>query len=102
MKCDFSQVNLQYLIQARDLAIRDPELVAMFLGIPSDMAQLLSEVTPQALTQVAQIKPPLLIPRQETWWWSRLLTALREGRTEEVNSILEHAPLITVLSRKES
>ena len=102
MKCDFSQVNLQYLIQARDLAIRDPELVGMFLGIPSDMAQLLSEVTPQALTQVAQIKPSLLIPRQETWWWSRLLTALREGRTEEINAILEHAPLITVLSRKES
>ena len=102
MKCDFSQVNLQYLIQARDLAIRDPELVAMLLGLPGDMAQLLSEVTPQALAQVAQFKPPLLIPRQETWWWSRLLTALREGRTEEVNAILEHAPLITVLSRQEA
>ena len=102
MKCDFSQVNLQYLIQARDLATRDPELVAMLLGLPGDIARLLSEVTPQALTQVAQFKPPLLIPRQEPWWWSRLLTALREGRKEEINAILEHAPLITVLSRKES
>jgi hypothetical protein len=42
MKCDFSQVNLQYLIQARDLAIRDSELVAMLLGLPGDIAQLLS------------------------------------------------------------
>ncbi len=102
MKFDFSQVNLQYLIQARDLAIRDPELVATLLGIPGDMAHLLSELTPPALAHVAHIKPPLLIPRQEPWWWSRLLTALREGRTEEIDAIVVHAPLITVLSRKDS
>lgn len=96
MKFDFSHVNLEYLIQARDLAERDAELAATLLGIPVEMARLLADLTPQELTYVAIIKPPLLIPRQETWWWSRLFTAIREGRMEELAAIVEHASLITV------
>jgi hypothetical protein len=96
MTYDFSCVNLQYLMQARDLAIRDPELGATLLGISVDMAQLLAELTSRDLAHVARMKPPLLIPRQESWWWSRLLTAVREGRTEEIDAIMDHAPLITV------
>ncbi len=33
MSFDFSQVNLQYFIQARDLAKQDPELVATMIGM---------------------------------------------------------------------
>ncbi len=48
------------------------------------------------LAHVSLIKQPLLLPRQEAWWWSRLFTAVREGRAEEIEAIMEHAPLITV------
>ncbi|HHH48365.1 flagellar transcriptional regulator FlhD [Thiohalobacter sp. IOR34] len=96
MSFDFSQVNLQYFIQARDLAKQDPELVATMLGIPDEMARLLAGLTPKELAHVSLIKQPLLLPRQEAWWWSRLFTAVREGRAEEIEAIMEHAPLITV------
>ena len=96
MNFDFSEVNLAYLIQARDLAKRDPELVATMLGMPNDMARLLAGLTPKEIAHVSLIKQPLLIPRQEAWWWSRLFTAVREGRAEEIEAIMEHAPLITV------
>ena len=96
MNFDFSEVNLAYLIQARDLAKRDPELVATMLGMPDDMARLLAGLTPKEVAHVSLIKQPLLVPRQEAWWWSRLFMAVREGRTEEIEAIMEHAPLITV------
>ena len=96
MKVDFSQVNLQYLIQARDLAQQDPKLAAVLLGIPDEMAYLLSDLSAQALAQIIQIKPPLLIPRQEAWWWSRLFMALRDGRADEIEAIIEQASLIVV------
>ena len=96
MKVDFSQVNLQYLIQARDLAQQDPKLAAVLLGIPDEMAYLLSDLSAQSLSQIIQIKPPLLIPRQEAWWWSRLFMALHEGHADEIEAIIEQASLIVV------
>ncbi len=96
MKMDFSQVNLQYLIQARDLTKQDPQLAAVLLGISDDMARMLPDLSAHQLTQILQVKPPLLIPRQEAWWWSRLFTALRDGRPEEIEAIVEHASLLVV------
>jgi len=96
MPYDFSQINLQYLIHARDLTRRDPELAATLTGLADDLAHLLAELTPYQLSQITQIKLPLLIPRQETWWWSRLFAAAREGRAEEIATIMEHATLFTV------
>ncbi len=96
MTYDFSQINLQYLIHTRDLARRDPQLAATLTGLADDLARMLAELTPYQLAQVTQIKLPLLLPRQETWWWSRLFVAMREGRAEEIATIMEHAALITV------
>ncbi len=96
MEMDFSQVNLEYLIQARDLTSQDPALAAVLLDISDEMARSLPELSPHQLTQVLQIKPPLLMPRQEAWWWSRLFTALRDGRPEEIEAIVEHASLLVV------
>jgi Flagellar transcriptional activator (FlhD) len=96
MTFDFSQVNLQYLIRARDIARHDPQLASTLTGMPEELAQLLAEVSAEELAHVAQFKAPLLIPRQEAWWWSRLFTAIRDGRPEEVQAIMEHASLITV------
>lgn len=96
MPYDFSQINLQYLIHARDLTRQDPQLAAALTGLADDLAHMLAELTPYQLAQVTQIKLPLLIPRQETWWWSRLFAAVREGRAEEIASVMEHAALITV------
>jgi len=96
MEFDFSEVNLEYLIQARDLAKRDPEFVATMLGIEVEMASLLAELKPKELARISLIKQPLLMPRQEPWWWSRLFVALREGRADEIEAVIEHAPLVTV------
>ena len=94
MNIDFSKVNLQYLIQRRDLTKQDPQLAAVLLGIPDEMACMLPELFPHQLAQITQIKPLRLIPRQEAWWWSRLFTALGEGRPDEIESVIKHASLI--------
>lgn len=93
---DFSAVNLEYLIQARDLATTDPELVAIMFGIDIGITRLLGQMTPKELALISLIKQPLIIPRQQPWWWSRLFNALRSGSSEEIAAVLEHAPLITV------
>lgn len=96
MTFDFSEVNLEYLIQTRDLAMADPELVAIMFGIDIEITRLLGEMTPKELARISLIKQPLIIPRQEPWWWSRLFNALRAGQPEEIAAVLEHAPLVTV------
>ena len=91
---DFSRVNLHYLICARDLARASPARAAVLLGAPEALGQLLAQLDPEALAAVAEIKAPLLILRQEPWWWRRLFAALRTGRPEEVQTVLEQAGLI--------
>jgi len=96
MEFDFSRVNLEYLLKARDLASRDPALAATILGASCELAELLAELTGGDLTHIALIKPPLLILRQEAWWWSRLFKAIREERSKELADIIKHASLVTV------
>jgi hypothetical protein len=93
MNIDFSSVNLQYLIQSRDLTKQDPQLPAVLLGIPDEMVGMLPSLSSHQLTQIIQIKPPLLIPRQDAWWWYRLFTALDDGRPDEIEAVIEHASL---------
>ncbi len=87
MKMDFSQVNLQYLVQARITAKRGPQLAAVLPGIHDGMTCMLFNLSVQELTRIIQIKTPLLIPRQEAWWWSRLLTCHRNGRRYEIEAM---------------
>jgi hypothetical protein len=91
---DFSRVNLQYLICARDLARDFPERAAMLLGVPDDLVALLVELEPAALVAVTKVSAPLLILRQEPWWWHRLFTALQAGRPDEIRAVLEQAGLM--------
>ena len=94
---DFSDINLQYLLRTRDLAKQDPEVVAALQGISVELANTLTQTTPEELTHITRIKPPLLVPRQDAWWWKRLLDAIRYGQAGEIDSIVEHAVLITSL-----
>ena len=94
MEVDFSIINLQYLIHARDIAREDPEVAATVLGLSRELAGLLAQTSSDSLTKIAQIKVPLLKVRGDTWWWSRLFTALTDGGAEEVEAILDHASLI--------
>ena len=91
---DFSRVNLQYLICARDLARDYPERAAVLLGVPDALGQLLARLSTDELTAVIEVKAPLLIPRQEPWWWDRLFTALQAGRPDELHAVLEQAGLL--------
>ncbi len=92
--CDFSHVNLEYLIQARDLARQNPRASALLLDIPETLACRLAGVTPAGLAQITEFKPPLVSPRLEEWWWERLLLALTEGAPGELQVILEHAGML--------
>jgi hypothetical protein len=93
---NFSRVNLQYLICARDLARAYPERAALLLGVPDALSNSLAELSAEDLAAVTQIKTPLLILRQEPWWWNRLFTALRADRPEELQAVLDQAGLIVV------
>ena len=90
---DFSRVNLQYIIQFRDISKQDPELASVVLGLPPELASLLAEVSLESLVSLTCIKAPLFIPRTEPWWWSRLLMALKDARAHEVDAVIEHANL---------
>jgi len=88
MKCNFSSINLQYLIQARDIAKKDAEHGAIILGMDKQLSEELAEISPQDLSMVARVKVPLIGPHQHTVWWKRFFRALDEGRTEEVQAII--------------
>lgn len=96
MEMDFSKVNLEYFIQARDFARQNEEMLSVLLGMSPELAHLLAKTTAQQLAHIAEIKTPLLVPRQEAWWWQRLLKAIREGGTDELKVIMEHASLMIV------
>lgn len=100
MKMDFSKLNLAYLLHARDLAQKDPELVAALLGVSSELTHLLADVTPDELVHITQIRSPLLVLRQDPWWWQRLFRALRDGRQDELKVVIEHASLVVTPEAK--
>ena len=94
MNWDFAHLNLEYLIQARDLAIEDQGRAGAILGIPDAMAGILPDLTPQLLADITRINHPLVIPRQDVWWWSRLLVALQGGHPAEIETVMALASLI--------
>ncbi len=91
---DFSRANLQYLLCARDLARDYPKRAAVSLGATEALVQRLAELDPAALVAVTEVKAPLLVLRQETWWWDRLFTALQAGRPDELRAVLDQAGLM--------
>ena len=93
MDWDFSKVNLEYLIQARELARSNPRAGSLMLGVSDEFIQLLSEMSPRELALITQFKPPLIGPRHAAWWWQRLLSALQTGNPDELRVILDHAGL---------
>ena len=101
MNWDFSHLNLEYLIQARDLAIEDQGQAGAILGIPDAMAGILPDLTPQLLADITHINHPLVIPRQDVWWWSRLLVALQSGQPAEIETVMAHASLIPGAAEEE-
>ena len=93
MKIDFSNINLQYLIQFRDVAREDPDFAASLMGISPELAELLSQVPSDYLARVASVKIPLLAARGDAVWWYRLFTALADENTDEVEAVLRAANL---------
>jgi len=91
---DFSQLNLEYLIQARDLAIADQRQAGAMLGISDAMVGLIPKLTPKMLASLTRIPHPLISPRRDVWWWSRLLVALQDGQSTEIETVMDQASLI--------
>ena len=92
---DFSSINYQFLLKARDVAKRDPDLVVALLGIPKELADPLAKTSASALAAVIQIQEPLLMLRSEPWWWERFFIAINDGRQEEIEAVVEHAFFVT-------
>ena len=92
---DFSGINYQFLMKAREVAKRDPDLAGALLGIPKELVEPLAQTSVTALTPLIQIKEPLLMLRAETWWWERLLQPLNDGRQEEIDTVMEHVCFVT-------
>ena len=101
MNWDFSHLNLEYLIQARDLAIEDQGRAGAILGIPDAMAGILPDLTPQLLANISRFNHPLVTPRQDVWWWSRMLVALQDGQPAEIETVMAHASLIPGAAEEE-
>ena len=93
MKIDFSTINLQYLIQFRDLAREDPDLAASLMGMSPELAELLSEVSGDYLARIASVRVPLLTTRGDWVWWYRLFTALADENADEIEAVLRAANL---------
>lgn len=94
MATDFSDLNLQYLVATRDFVREDPQLGAVLLGLPEELAQLLAGITPKELARITRIKPPLFVPRKNLGWWLRFLRALGEGQNGELEAVLDQASLV--------
>ena len=88
---DFSSINYQYLLKVRDIAKQEPDLVAALLGIPKELALLLSRASAPSLAALIHIREPLITLRMETWWWDRFLKAINDGQPEEIDAVIEHA-----------
>jgi hypothetical protein len=58
MKMNFFRANLQFLIQARDLAKPDPQPAAGLPCIPDEMTCMLLDLSAQELTQIIQYQSP--------------------------------------------
>ena len=93
MKIDFSNINLQYLIQFRDVAREDPDLAASLMGMSPELAQLLAQVPSDYLVRFSGVKIPLLTARGDAVWWYRLFMALVDENTDEVEAVLRAANL---------
>jgi hypothetical protein len=93
MDMDFSHVNLEYLLHARDLAREDPVWTAIVLEMPSLLAASLADTNPRDVMRLAKMKPPLLVPRHGLWWWSRILHAVHDGQLAEIEVVMDHAGL---------
>ena len=92
---DFSSINYQFLLKARDVAKRDPDLVVALLGIPKELVKPLAQTSASALAATIQVKEPLLMLREESWWWERFFVAINDGRQEEIGAVIEHAFFVT-------
>lgn len=99
MEIDFVQVNLQYLTQARDLAKIDREKAAVILGVDVALTELFAQITPLELTHFSRVRVSLIKPREQVWWWSRFLQAIKTGEPAEIEALLEHANLVAIQSR---
>ena len=58
------------------------------------MAGILADLTPQLLARLTRIDHPLVTPRPDVWWWSRLLVALQDGQSMEIEHVMAHAAVI--------
>ena len=88
---DFSHLNLEYFLTARDLANENLALASSFLGVSPGLTRSLALCTPAQLCQISSIKIPLVAPRKDAVWWNCFIRALAEGNQAEISSLVDQA-----------
>lgn len=89
MDVNFSELNMEYFIAARDFANENITVASIMLGTPPELTQCLATLTPRQLANIGYVNTPLIIPRDEKTWWPRFLRALKDGNRAEVETLAE-------------
>lgn len=88
---DFSRINLEYFLVARDLYRENPHSAIALLGSPKCLLESLNGFGPRELANLRFVKVPLVMPRFDPHWWQRLERALHDGGQAEIEAISEQA-----------
>lgn len=89
MDVNFSELNMEYFIAARDFANENITVASILLGTSPDLMQSIATLTPRQLANMKHVNTPLIIPRDEKTWWPRFLQALKDGNRAEVKTLAE-------------
>lgn len=97
---DFTRINLEYFLAARDLYRENPHSAIALLGASRDFLASLEGFTPGQLANLRLVKVPLLAPRFEPHWWQRMARALQDDQRDEIEALSEQAGYYLVGNRR--
>lgn len=92
---DIRQLNVMYLVTARDLCRRAPEQAPVLLGIEHSVVSKLAEMPVANLVKAAEAPGVLTFAgRFTTTFWRDLLDAANSGRDSEIEAAGNHATMM--------
>lgn len=101
MDTDFSSFNAEYFLAVRDAFKEDPVAGAMLFGASPEFLESLAQLTPHQIAKLINVKMPLVVPRQNSMWWTRFLRAITDGDRAELMVLSEEAGYYLIQPQKE-
>ena len=91
MDINFSRFNVEYFLSVRDIATENIEVAASIFGSPPEFLHSFVILSPHQMANLANVKVPLVVPRENPIWWPRFTRALRDGDHSEVKELSEES-----------